>query len=209
MRASLRFCSLRAAQPRNGGWCDNLNTHVLEGAVRLVARLCGIDADLGEKGASGILQSMVTQEAFLWMQTLRISFHLTPKYVSWLNQIEFGSRSWRATRCGAGVSPHNTTSSSVSTLHRLLQPDPAKAVQVYRDRQAAGRVNANGRGMSGARHQQPDRGLLAEFWSATIPLGQNVGVRTHRRWRCEGTTRRSSGEAKLAVDRLLVNRAIR
>ena len=77
--------------------CDNLNTHVLGGAVRLVAQLCGIDAYLGEKGTSGILQSMVTREAFLRMQTHRISFHLTPKYVSWLNQIEFGSRSWRAT----------------------------------------------------------------------------------------------------------------
>jgi hypothetical protein len=68
---------------------DQLNTHLSEGLVRLVALLCGIEAEtLGQKGKRGILKSMASRKAFLSDASHRVRFVYTPKHSSWLNQVE-------------------------------------------------------------------------------------------------------------------------
>ncbi len=80
-----------ATQPQAARWhvvCDRLNTHQSESLVRWVADLSDSKEDLGVKGESGILASMVSRAAFLSDPSHHVVFHYTPKHSSWLNQIE-------------------------------------------------------------------------------------------------------------------------
>lgn len=67
---------------------DQLNTHMSEALVRLVARECEIDTELGIKNKQGILRSKKTRKRFLENPSHRIRFVYTPKHCSWLNQVE-------------------------------------------------------------------------------------------------------------------------
>jgi transposase len=75
----------------NAGWvfvCDQLNTHLSEALVRLIAGRCEIRDELGVKGESGVLHTMASRKAFLADPSHRIRFVYTPRHSSWLNQIE-------------------------------------------------------------------------------------------------------------------------
>ena len=67
---------------------DRLNTHHSESLVCFVAHQCGIDAELGVKGTSGVLASMPARAAFWQDPTHRLRLVYTPKHTSWLNQVE-------------------------------------------------------------------------------------------------------------------------
>jgi len=67
---------------------DQLNTHQSESLVRLVAERCALGDELGEKGKTGVLQSVASRAAFLSDPSHRIQFVYVPKHTSWLNQIE-------------------------------------------------------------------------------------------------------------------------
>ena len=67
---------------------DQLNTHMSETLVRMVAELTGHKGDLGEKDKSGVLKNLKTRKEFLSDPEHSVRFVYTPKHCSWLNQVE-------------------------------------------------------------------------------------------------------------------------
>lgn len=73
------------------GWIfvtDNLTIHCSESLVQYVAKVCGVEDDLGKKGRRGVLKSVATRKKYLMDCDHRIRFVYVPKHTSWLNQIE-------------------------------------------------------------------------------------------------------------------------
>jgi transposase len=73
------------------GWIfvvDQLNIHQSEALVKLIAGELGIELELDSKGNLKHIKAMASRRTFLADPTHRIRFVYTPKYTSWLNQIE-------------------------------------------------------------------------------------------------------------------------
>ena len=67
---------------------DQLNIHQSEMLVKLVAKELGIELALDSKGNLKLMKAMASRRTFLADPAHRIRFVYTPKYASWLNQIE-------------------------------------------------------------------------------------------------------------------------
>ena len=75
----------------DAGWVfvvDQLNIHQSEMLVKLVAKELGIELALDSKGNLKLMKAMASRRTFLADPAHRIRFVYTPKYASWLNQIE-------------------------------------------------------------------------------------------------------------------------
>jgi len=89
--------------------CDNLNTHVSEGVVRLVARLCDITDDLGEKGKSGVSRRWRPARRSSAMKTTASCFTSRQSMHHGSTRSRSGSQSWCASCCAEATLPANST----------------------------------------------------------------------------------------------------
>ena len=122
---------------------DNLDTHRSESLVRWVARESGLELELGKKGKWGILANRESRAAFLSDPSHRIVFHYTPKHTSWMNQVEIWL-SILVRKLLQRESFKSVTDPEGVGLHRLLQPDHGKAIQMDLPREGVGRINLSG-----------------------------------------------------------------
>ena len=96
--------------------CDNLNTHMSEGITRLVAELCGIEDDLGEKGKSGVLQSMATARHSCTNRAIASRSTSRRSTRPGSTRSKSGSRSWSGSFSGAAISHRRNIFSSGSRV---------------------------------------------------------------------------------------------
>ena len=84
--------ALLASAPAQTRWhivCDNLNTHVSQGVVRLVARHCSLTGPLGEKGQSGVVEvDRHPLRPSRGIEATASPFISRPSMPRWMNQIE-------------------------------------------------------------------------------------------------------------------------
>lgn len=99
------------------GWVfivDQLNIHQSEALVKLVAKELGMELAVDGKGNLSHMKAMASRRTFLSDSTHRIRFVYTPKYTSWLNQVELWFSILARRLLGRG------SFTSVEDLHRRI-----------------------------------------------------------------------------------------
>ena len=132
--------ALFAKDAHASGWkiiCDNLNTHVSEGVVRLVARLCGVNEELGEKGKSGHLKRRYSSH--------QLPLHSQTCLLAQSNR-NLVFRSCPQTSAPRQFQIHRRTQRAHRGIYRLLQRVHGQALPLDLHRQAARRISPYNRG---------------------------------------------------------------
>ena len=111
------------------GWrivCDNLDTHMSEAVVRLVARQCGIDeATLGRKGRDGVLASKgQPRRPSCAIKATASPSTSRPSTPPGSIRSKSGSPSWCASCCGEPASSPRPTSSTASSASSTTSTRP-------------------------------------------------------------------------------------
>ena len=105
-----------------------------------------LNANIDEKGKSGVLQNKESRKAFLSDKNHRIRFVFTPKHCSWLNRIEswFGGLGRRVLNRGSFVSVDELNAKILA----YLQPLDEDYIDAYNAEKKGGKsaVESDGKG---------------------------------------------------------------